>query len=182
MKDKKITTQSWVWRSMVKTGIIPLILVESVLIAVYLISNHFISADNMEYIYTKVNEELKISSEREAAIIREKLLSIESLTAVYQNETERVLSEEHTIDRSEKDNLAVSEDGVLYSKQDLGGSASFYSGLTAEKDWEKVYKLAHLDPLMKQIKNNSDLVASIYFNTWDSYNRIYPWFYTVAQY
>lgn len=74
----------------------------------------------MEYIYTQVNEELKISSDREAAIIREKLLSIESLTAVYRNETERVLSEEHTIDRSEKDNLAVSKDGVLYSKQDLG--------------------------------------------------------------
>ncbi|MDV6249670.1 ATP-binding protein [Vibrio sp. EA2] len=182
MKNNKITTQSWVWRSMVKTGIIPLILVESVLIAVYLISNHFISTDNMEYIYTQVNEELKISSEREAAIIREKLLSIESLTTVYRNETERVLSEEHTIDRSEKDNLSVSEDGVLYSKQDLGGSASFYSGLTTEKDWEKVYKLAHLDPLMKQIENNSDLVASIYFNSWDSYNRIYPWFSTVDQY
>ncbi|MBR9872954.1 MAG: histidine kinase [Vibrionaceae bacterium] len=182
MKNKKITTQSWVWRSMVKTGIIPLILVESVLIAVYLISNHFISTDNMEYIYTQVNDELKISSEREAAIIREKLLSIESLTALYSNETERVLSEEHTIDRSEKVNLAVSEDGVLYSKEDLGGSASFYSGLTADKDWEKVYKLAHLDPLMKQIEKNNDLVASIYFNSWDSYNRIYPWFYTVEQY
>lgn len=182
MKDNKITTQSWVWRSMVKTGIIPLILVESVLIAVYLISNHFISTDNMEYIYTQVNEALKISSDREAAIIREKLLSIESLTTIYQNETERVLSETDTVDRSEKSNLAVSEEGVLYSKQDLGGSASFYSGLTAEKDWEKVYKLAHLDPLMKQIENNSELVASIYFNSWDSYNRIYPWFSTVAQY
>ena len=182
MKDNKITTQSWVWRSMVKTGIIPLILVESVLIAVYLISNHFISTDNMEYIYTQVNEELKISSDREAAIIREKLLSIESLTTVYRNETERVLSETDTVDRSEKSNLAVSEEGVLYSKQDLGGSASFYSGLTAEKDWEKVYRLAHLDPLMKQIENNSELVASIYFNSWDSYNRIYPWFSTVDQY
>lgn len=182
MKEKKITTQSWVWRSMVKTGIVPLVLVESVLIAVYLISNHFISTENMEYIYTQVNEELKLSSDREAAIIREKLLSIESLTTVYRNETERVLSEEHTIDRSEKDNLAVSKDGVLYSRQDLGGSASFYSGLTAEKDWEKVYRLAHLDPLMKQIENNSELVASIYFNSWDSYNRIYPWFYTVEQY
>ncbi|MBR9786661.1 MAG: histidine kinase [Vibrionaceae bacterium] len=182
MKENKITTQSWVWRSMVKTGIIPLILVESVLIAVYLISNHFISTDNMEYIYTQVNDELKISSDREAAIIREKLLSVESLTALYRNETERVLSETDIIDRSEKPNLALSEDGVLYSKKDLGGSASFYSGLTAEKDWEKVYKLAHLDPLMKQIEKNSDLVASIYFNSWDSYNRIYPWFYTVDQY
>ncbi|WP_417877010.1 ATP-binding protein [Vibrio sp.] len=182
MKDKKITTQSWMWRSMVKTGIIPLILVESVLIAVYLISNHFISTDNMEYIYTQVNEELKISSEREAAVIREKLLSIETLTTIYRSETERVLSETDTIDRSEKPNLAVSEDGVLYSKEDLGGSASFYSGFTAEKDWEKVYKLAHLDPLMKQIEQSSDLVASIYLNTWDSYNRIYPWFYTVEQY
>ncbi|WMN89797.1 ATP-binding protein [Vibrio parahaemolyticus] len=71
---------------------------------------------------------------------------------------------------------------MLYSKEDLGGSASFYSGLTAEKNWEKVYKLAHLDPLMKQIEQNNNLVASIYFNSWDSYNRIYPWFYTVDQY
>lgn len=182
MKEKTINTQTWVWRSMVRTGIIPLILVESGLIAVYLVSNHLISNDNMAYIYTQVNEELKISSERESNIIREKLLSIESLTTLYRNETERVLSGNDVIDASESSNLAVSEDGVIYSKNDLGGSASFYSGLTEKKDWEKIYRLAHLDPLMKQIEKNNDLVSSIYVNTWDSYNRIYPWFYTVDQY
>ena len=81
---------------MVKTGIIPLILVESVLIAVYLISNRFISSDNMEYIYTKVNEELKISSEREAAIIREKLLSIENLNGRIPKQKQNVFYQKNT--------------------------------------------------------------------------------------
>lgn len=221
MEKSKISTQAWVWRSMVKTGIIPLILVESVLIAVYLMSNHFISTDNMAYIYHQVNEELKISSRRETDIIREKLKAVENLTALYRSETERALAQRLPVDNfeslpdefperlrgplqnllsepsefsqellqalpqdllSEFSNLALSRDGVLYSQQDLGGAASFYSAKTVDKDWGKIAKLARLDPMMKQLKESNEQIASVYFNSWDSYNRIYPWFNTVAQY
>jgi len=47
---------------------------------------------------------------------------------------------------------------------------------------ERVLRLAQLDPLMKSIQHSDKLVAALYFNTWDSYNRIYPWFDTPAQY
>lgn len=182
MKSNTITTQAWVWRSMVKTGIIPLILVESVLIAVYLLSHHFISADNMRYINEQVNNELKLSSQRETEIIGEKLKNIASLTALYRHETERIFATPVGEIDTEKANLQLSESGVLYSLRDEGGAASYYSGLTTNKQMEKVYQLASLDPLMKQIKENNDLVAAVYFNSWDSYNRIYPWFSTLAQY
>lgn len=182
MKSNTISTQAWVWRSMVKTGIIPLILVESVLIAVYLLSNHFISADNMSYINRQVNTELERSSKRETEIIGEKLKNIASLTALYSHETERVFASPVSEIDTEKANIQLSESGVLYSLRDEGGAASYYSGLTKNKQIEKVYQLATLDPLMKQIKENNDLVAAVYFNSWDSYNRIYPWFSTLEQY
>lgn len=184
MTRGEISTQSWVWRAMVRSGLVPLVLVESVLIAVYLLSNHFISSENMKYIYRQANSELSISAKRETSIIREKLLSISNLTELYQAETERVLAGNTYSDNSERANLTLSESGVLYSKQDTGGAASFYSAYTedSKKDLEKVYKLAQLDPLMKQIQASNELIAAIYFNSWDSYNRIYPWFLTVDQY
>lgn len=180
MTNGQISTQAWVWKTMVKTGLIPLILVESVLIAVYLLSNHFISSENMSYIYRQANSELQIAASRESSIIREKLINISSLTRIYQQETERVFSENDDV--IEDTNILISDNGVLYSKLDDGGSASYYSSLAKNKDIDKVNRLKELDPLMKRIAQNNSLVAAVYFNSWDSYNRIYPWFFTLDQY
>lgn len=183
-KDNQISVQSWVWRSMVKTGIIPLVLVEVALVATYLVSNHFISSDNMDYIRSQVDNELNIATTMESDLVRERINAISRLAQIYRNETERVLSEKLDADDVDMSNLAFSDSGVLYTKEDRGGSASFYSAITTnnEKDINKVFQLAQLDPLMKQIKNSDPFIAAVYFNSWDSYNHIYPWFQTVEQY
>jgi len=180
----QISVQAWVWRSMIKTGIIPLILVEAVLVTIYLISNHFISSENMSFIRSQVNSELNISTVMESDIVRERILSISRLANIYRNETERVLSEDIQQQALNDSNLAISDSGVLYSKKNNGGAASYYSALTANenKDLTKIAKLARLDPLMKQIKSSDPFISAIYFNSWDSYNRIYPWFNTLEQY
>lgn len=180
MKNKSITTQRWVWRSMLKTALIPLIVVESVLIGVYLLSNHFISTENMAYIYKKVNDTLTIASQREASIISERLDAVATITRIYRQQTQLALAAPNA--EPSDGNLQLNDDGVLYSLKDLGGAASFYSGYTAQKDLQKVYKLKALDPLMKELVDTKELVASVYFNSWDSYNHIYPWFNTAQQY
>lgn len=182
MKSDQIATHAWVWRTMVKTGLIPLILVESVLIAVYLLSNHFISSENMSYIYRQANSELLISARRETSIIREKLITVANLTKIYQSETQRVLLDNSQSFYPDDQNLDIADNGVLYSKVDDGGAASFYSSYYQDKDMQKVLKLGELDPLIKQMTTNNELVSAVYFNTWDSYNRIYPWFFTLDQY
>jgi hypothetical protein len=35
---------------------------------------------------------------------------------------------------------------------------------------------------MRGLKEREPMIASVYFNSWDSYNRIYPWIQTNAQY
>ncbi|WP_165311502.1 sensor histidine kinase [Vibrio ziniensis] len=183
-KKDQLSVQSWVWRSMVKTGVIPLVLVEIALVAIYLVSNHFISSDNMNYIRSQVDNELNIASTMESDLVRERINAISRLAEIYRKETERVLTEKLDIEDVDMSNLAFSDNGVLYSKEDRGGSASFYSSYTEnnKKDVNKVFKLARLDPLMKQIKNSDPFIAAVYFNSWDSYNHIYPWFQTFEQY
>ncbi|MBD0785544.1 histidine kinase [Vibrio sp. Y2-5] len=183
-KENQLSVQAWVWRSMVKTGIIPLILVELLLVTIYLISNHFISSDNMDYIHSQVNNELYITSSIESDLVRERISSVSRLAEIYRNETQRVLAEELRPDEVDMSNLAFSDNGVLYTKQDHGGAASFYSSYTkkTDKDLDRIFKLAKLDPLMKEIKRSDPFIAAVYFNSWDSYNHIYPWFHTLEQY
>ena len=71
-----VSAQKWVWRAMVRSALVPLVLVETVLIAVYLISNNLIRETNMDYLYQKADSELQISAQRESGIIREQILSI----------------------------------------------------------------------------------------------------------
>lgn len=180
-----VSTQKWVWRAMVRSALIPLVLVETVLIAVYLLSNNLIRDANMDYLYQKADNELQLSAQRESGIIREQLASVSRQTEIYRAETQRVLTENHFfVSEAEKANYALSDKGVFYSVKNTGGAASFYSAVTPpeKQNHEKIWRLSQLDPLMKEIKENNPLIAAIYFNSWDSYNRIYPWFFTPDQY
>ena len=73
---------------------------------------------------------------------------------------------------------------MFYTTRDNGGSAVYYSGLfpIGEAEREKVWRTARIDPLMRSITNASPLIAQVYFNTWDAYNRIYPYFEVIGQY
>lgn len=180
-----ISAQKWIWRAMVRSALVPLVLVETVLIAAYLISNNMIRDANMSYLYQKVDSELQIVTQQAADVIHEQLLAVSRQAEIYRTEVQRVLTNEHfLVSDAEKANYALSPKGVFHSVKDLGGAASFYSAATpAEKqNKEKVWRLSQLDPLMQQIKMNNPLIAAVYFNSWDSYNRIYPWFFTPEQY
>ena len=180
----RITTQSWVWRAMMKSALVPLILVETVLVAVYLLSNQMIADANISYIYEKADSQLQFAVNRETEIIRQQLISVSRLTDIYRNETEKVLQSNILLPEQDTELLTKTLDGVRYSSADKGGAASFYSSVTpqGQQDLQKVQRLSVLDGLMKQIKEKNPLVSAVYFNSWDSYNRIYPWMDTSRQY
>ena len=184
-RSGEVSAQRWVWHAMVRSALVPLVLVESVLIAVYLISNNMIREANINYIYQQADKELQLSAQRESEVIREQLLAVSRQTNIYRAEAQRVLAKQyHAMLSLDTSNYAVSPQGVYYSKKDMGGAASFYSAATPldKQNYEKISRLSQLDPLMKQIKESNPLIAAAYFNSWDSYNHIYPWFNTLEQY
>jgi len=176
-----IGLRQWIWRAFVRSALIPLVLVETALIAIYLLTNNAIRDAQIEYLRDTALNDLQAAVSLESRLVSEQLSQIGALTQVYRNLTAQAL---HTGEPAALPELALSADGVRYSPENNGGAAVFYSGATpAERhDLEKIARLRQLEPLMKEIEARNPLIASLYFNSWDSFNHIYPWFFTLDQY
>lgn len=179
--NSQIGLRQWIWRAFAQSALIPLLLVETVLIAVYLLSNSSIRETQIDYLRDSAVAELKSAAALEGRVVEEQLAKVGGMTELYRNLTAQALQQPAP---SPVHNLALSADGVRYSPRDEGGAAVFYPNSTApaKHDLDKVARLARLDPLMQQIKTHTPLVAALYFNSWDSLNHIYPWFLTPDQY
>ncbi|SHM12257.1 sensor histidine kinase [Phytopseudomonas punonensis] len=177
----KVSIRRWIWSLFVQTALIPLLLVETLLIAAYLHTNASIRDAQIANLRSVVLDNLKASSAQETQILQGELSHIAKLADTYASLAQDALRSTQALPPAK---LGESANGVRYSEYDDGGSASFYSSATplAKQDLRKVAGLAQLDPFMRETVRNNDLVSSIYFNSWDSYSRSYPWIDTLHQF
>ncbi|SFQ42380.1 Signal transduction histidine kinase [Geopseudomonas sagittaria] len=181
----KTSLRGWMWRAFVQSALIPLVLVETVLIAAYLLTNSSIREAQIDHLRETALSDLQTAAQQEAQLVSERLATIGKLTDLYREQVGSVLlRKDYLVDELERQRHTRTPDGVLYTKTDDGRAASFYANSTPteQQDLDRVLRLAQLDPLMKSLQASNKLIASLYFNTWDSYNRIYPWFFTPDQY
>lgn len=173
--------RQWIWRAFVQTALVPMVLVEVVLIATYLLSNSAIRDAQIEHLRETALAELQAAAALETRIIDEQLQQVARSTRLLRNFTARALGDDSPVASPA---LSLTADGVRYSPENDGGAASFYSGATSpeRQDLQKVARLHQLNPLMMELHAGNPLIASLYFNSWDSYNHIYPWFDTAQQY
>ena len=177
--------RQWIWRAFVQSALIPLILVESVLIAVYLLSNAAIRDAQIEHLQQSALDDLGAAALREGQVIDARLRAVEAQVQIFRDAAVNALENQaFQPDALERRRHAVTDTGVFYSLSDDGRAASFYANSTplAQQDHAKALRLSQLDPLMRSIQGANPLVAALYFNSWDSYNRIYPFFMTPEQY
>lgn len=177
--------RQWIWRAFVQSALIPLILVESVLITVYLLSNAAIRDAQIEHLQQSALDDLSAAVVREGQVIDGRLRSVEAQVQIFRDAALNALDNRtFEPDALERQRHALTDSGVFFSRSDDGRAASFYANSTplAKQDHAKALRLSQLDPLMRSIQAANPRVAAAYFNTWDSYNRIYPFFMTPEQY
>jgi signal transduction histidine kinase/CheY-like chemotaxis protein len=174
----------WVWRSYFRTALIPLLLVEVVFIAVYLTTNQLATRENIAAVRSLATDELRRIAQREAVVIQKQLESVSQLTDLYRRQTVLALNTPFDPGLAEKERYAYSPEGTFYTTRDNGQGAVFYSGFVpvGPEQRQKVWRMAQLIPLMRDIEQIHPLVVQIYFNTFDSLNLIYPYFDVRSQY
>lgn len=173
----------WIWRAFLQSSLIPLVLVESVLIGVYLYTNESIRESQVGYLQTSALQDLGSAVRREGQVIDGRLRAIETQVGIYRDAVAEALGDQrYEPDELERRRHTSTPEGVFYSRSDDGRAASFYSARTASQDREKALRLSRVDSLMRSIRQADPLVAAVYFNSWDSYNRIYPYFDVLQQY
>ena len=173
--------RQWIWRVIVQTALIPLVLVECVLVATYLLTNNAIREAQIDYLREAALGDLQMAVAQETRIVDQQLQQVARSTELLRSATARALSADAPVAPYP---LQLTASGSRYSPEDHGGAASFYSAITPaeQHDLQKVARLHRLDPLLKDLHAGNPLIASVYFNSWDSYNHIYPWFDTAQQY
>lgn len=172
------------WRSYLHAAIIPLLLIELTFLAIYWVSSSTTYDRNVETVSKVSREYLADVAEREATTVEEELRGVANLTSFFASQTQRAYRTPFDPPASEKARYVRTADGAFLTTRGRDETAGFYSGYVpiGPQQIEKVWRLSQLDPVMKDIKKSSPLITQIYLNTFDSYNRIYPYFDVLAQY
>jgi signal transduction histidine kinase len=176
---------SWIWRSYFRTSLIPLLIVEVALISLYFTSNAISNRENIQTVRKLAENEVTQTAKREAAGINHQLESITHATTFIQQQTTQVMTGQEKFERDDPSRFAYSKDGVFYTTHDAKNRAAvFYSGAMpiGEKEREKAYRSAGLDHPYIGIQKAFPLIVQTYYNTFDSLNRIYPYFDVLTQY
>jgi PAS domain S-box-containing protein len=180
MKTKeKRSTPLWhyIWSSYIRSALLPLVLIELLLVFSFLMTNSFVARENMKTVHKLVQEQLGVLVQQESRQVEQKLHSVEQLTELFRQQTERAYRRPFIPEEGELARYTTTDKGTWLTVVDSGGSAAYYSSLSkaGEKEKQKALQLSQLDPLMKDIHQSNSLVAQIYLNTHDSLNRIYPY-------
>lgn len=174
----------WLRRSYFRAAIIPLLLIELTFLAIYWASGSITYQRNVEAVSSISRSYLTDIANREAATIQATLGSVEGLVQLYALESGTALATPYSPPPAERARYALNRQGVFHTVRGGDQTASFYSGVVpvGPQQIDKVWRTVRLDPTMRRIKQSSPLIRQVYINTWDSYNRIYPYVDVLRQY
>jgi PAS domain S-box-containing protein len=178
-----ITLFRWIWRSYVRNGLVPLLLVELLLVAAFVASHAWSLRHNAAAMREVARSELVNTAAQESSRVEERLRQVEGLTEVLRLHAERALSSPPDV-REDRSRLTIMPGGLIHTNRNDGGAAVYYSALTPKGPaaWDKIARTASLDHIMKDISAGSPLIAQVYFLTTDSLSRVWPWIDAAAQF
>lgn len=173
-----IPLKSWLWKSYLGAALFPLLVIELSFLGIYWGTSELVFEKGAGAVTSLATDALADSATREAATISARLQAVAGLTQVFADETRHALQTPAKIPPEAQERYARTPDGALYSTEDRGGSAVYFSGVVpiGPAELEQVWRTERLDPIMKSILGANPLVLQIYVNTKDSLNRIYPYF------
>lgn len=179
-----VPLRKWLWRSYLRSALIPLLVIELTFLAIYWASTAVVYRENVAAVGQISHDYLDDVARREATSISNSLAGVGTVTTLFARQAGLALQGNYQPPASEKARYARTDYGAFYTVRDNGGTASFHSGHVpaGPEQIDKVWRLAAIDPLMIDIKNTNPQVASLYVNTRESYNRIYPYFDVLTQY
>jgi signal transduction histidine kinase/HAMP domain-containing protein len=180
---RELSLLRWVWRSYVRNALIPLLVVELLLVAVYLTSHAWSASRNVAALREVARAELSRIGDDESEIIEQQLGQVAVLTELLRRKAIDVISTPSALS-GQRARLRLQPNGALTTFRDDGGAAVYYSAVTAKgpAQYQQLERLAAIDPLLRDVTRANPLIVQAYINTHDSMNRIWPWLDAAAQY
>src|SRR5574343_442414 len=180
----KVRLDSWFWRSFLRTALLPLLFIELGFLLIYWLSAQMIYQDNSRTVGEVSKAFLPRTVQAEARALTERLDAVAGVTRLFAAHTRHALDTPYQPAAAELARYAQQADGSVITTSDNGGAAAFYSGIVplGAAQQQVIQRSVQLDPFMRDAKASNPLIAQLYLNTKDSFNRIYPYFDVKGQY
>ncbi|UOA07222.1 hybrid sensor histidine kinase/response regulator [Methylobacter sp. S3L5C] len=181
---QSIFLHQWVLSAFIRAALTPLLLIELSLLAIYMVSHGWSRTENIAAMQNVANNELSRLVENQAEAIEYQLAGVTQLVELLRQETQDVLNQPADQKIESSSRYATTDDGALYTRANDGGAAVFFSGFVKinQEKKQKIARTAHLDPMLRRIVDINILTVQAYFNSYDSLNRIWPYFDVLSQY
>ncbi|MDC7716452.1 sensor histidine kinase [Vogesella sp. DC21W] len=181
--SQQVRLDRWFWQSFLRTALVPLLVVELGFLLIYWVSAQMIYQDNSRTVGDMSKAFMPREVVTEARALSERLHAVSGITGLFASQTGHALQTPYTPAAGEKARYQRTADGALVTTRDNGGAAAYYSGIVPlGPQQQTIDRSVQLDPVLKDIKAANPLIAQVYLNTKDSYNRIYPYFEVKGQY
>ncbi|WP_396587957.1 diguanylate cyclase domain-containing protein [Bermanella sp. R86510] len=174
---QSISLNTLIKRSYLKSVLIPIIVVQSALVAMYFTVVFFITESQMSLTLAQATENLKTITQQQAGQLDLNIDEIARNAALMQQQIEYLY--QHPIKstfKSDNSGYQYHSNGALYRVNPMAESSLYYSNLHGldASNIRKAHWSEQIDPILKAITEISPIVAQSYYNSWDSMIRIYP--------
>ena len=173
-----ITIKKWVWRALFTSTMIPLLLVETALVAVYFLSNNEIRDANLNYLQAQSNSELNLAMLREAKSLNRQLEHIQDLSTGMAEQARMIRLDSASPVRAEQAaRHGFERSGAWASQRDEGDQASGFHAVLPdiEIDVPLALRMTAVDPLMRNIVSTHPSVIQTFVTLANCSVRIYPY-------
>lgn len=174
---KSINIQSLIYRNYLANSLLPLLLIEVVIIALYFAINSYMSDRTQQILLKEVSHNLEEISSREALNINHQLQEVSRFALLMQRDQQSFFANDQACFLPYgTPEFARHGNGAYYKLKNNGGSSLYYSSSSkiGETESRKARCSEMLDPLLVSIVETSPIITQAYLNTWDGMNRLYP--------
>lgn len=163
----------------IKSIIFPLLIIESMLLVAYFWSNAYVNDATQKALIEETKANVKEIAQRSATIVNNEFRSISSMTALFQKSHETFFNAYNPLHVKANDPLyTITPDQVIVNAQRKADSCTlFYSNVQKESPHriEKAIATEAMDDLYNSLLKGNENIAQLYFNSFDSMNRLCPY-------
>ena len=161
-----------------KSIILPLVIIETLLLIAYFWSNSFVTNVTKNALIDETKINIKEISSRTATVINSEFQSIANVTLLFSKEHEDFFSEYNPLHVKQHDDLYTKmPDGIILNAPRYEDSCSlFYSNAKQDEPNRMAKAIASekMDYFYNAVLTTNENISQVYFNSYDSMNRLCP--------
>jgi len=172
------TLSKLIKKEYVKSIIYPLFLIEAMLLGAYFWSNAYVNETTKNALIEETKIHIKEISKRSSALINNEFKTISDITMLFQKEHENFFASYNPLTINTKEShYTQTVTGVITNTKRKEDSCTLFFSNTQKQSphrLEKAIATEKLDAFYNAILHTNTNIAQVYFNSYDSMNRLCP--------